>query len=128
MTAAIREQLEQGEDRANLTPLIDVAFLILIFFMCLPFRDLDYKLAPFLPKGRGDRIDDQRPPERFEITVHIVGRKEERRAWGPEGRRSIVSAPTRVLYRFDNGRTTADLDVVGAHIRRMQRAARTVAR
>ena len=45
--------LENEKAVGDLTPLIDIAFLILIFFMCLPFRDLDGKLAPFLPQGNG---------------------------------------------------------------------------
>ena len=124
MTAALREQFE-GAEKANLTPLIDVAFLILIFFMCLPFRNLDGKLAPFLPRESGWEVGE-RPPEAFRIQVHIVGRDEQSRAWGPKNRRLSVTAPTRVLYRFADGRTTDDLDVVGAHIRRMQRAAETL--
>ncbi|MHC4939793.1 MAG: ExbD/TolR family protein [Planctomycetota bacterium] len=105
------------KEGANLTPLIDVAFLILIFFMCLPFRTLDAKLAAHLPEeGFGPT---GQPPQKFVIKVHILGRDEQPRIWG--GRE--VPAPTRVLYRFESGRVTADLEVVMAHIRKSKRAA-----
>jgi len=45
--------------RLSITPLIDVAFLVLIFFMALPMRRLAFKMSTELPKGCG--IDD-RPP------------------------------------------------------------------
>jgi biopolymer transport protein ExbD len=36
-----------------LTPLIDISFLVLVFFMFLPLRSLDGKLEAHLPKGVG---------------------------------------------------------------------------
>lgn len=41
-------------DELQLTPLIDVAFLMLIFFMSLPFKALDAKLESHLPRAHGD--------------------------------------------------------------------------
>lgn len=104
----------------DLTPLIDIAFLILIFFMCLPFRSLDAKLNAHLPTTKGIKPPPIVPPNEFLIKVHILGRGEQPRSWGD---RKQVLAPGRALYKFENGRTTDDLDVVHAHIRRMQRAA-----
>lgn len=45
-----------------LTPLVDIAFLVLIFFMSLPLRRLDGKLAAFLPKESGI-VSVPAPPE-----------------------------------------------------------------
>ena len=41
------------EERLRLTPLIDVAFLVLIFFMALPMKRLDGKLSAHLPTETG---------------------------------------------------------------------------
>lgn len=104
----------------DLTPLIDIAFLILIFFLCLPFRTLDARLESHLPRNRGFRVDDFRPPEEMRIEVHILGREERMRPWGTG---ESVPAPTRVLYRFEDGRTVDDTDKVLARIERLKREA-----
>jgi len=120
---------QRNEDvETDLTPMIDVAFLMIIFFMCLPFKTLDAKLAGFLPTGKGVIEDDTQPPELFMIRVHIVGRDEVDRAWGPPDQRSIVQMPSRVVYRFEGGDSTEDLEAVGRHIRLMQRAAKGLPR
>jgi len=41
------------ELKLSITPMIDVTFLLLIFFMLLPFRSLDRRLAAFLPREKG---------------------------------------------------------------------------
>jgi len=46
----MRRMPRQAEEGLSLTPLIDIAFLMLIFFMSLPFRGLDFKLQSHLPK------------------------------------------------------------------------------
>jgi biopolymer transport protein ExbD len=58
-------------DRLRLTPLIDVAFLVLIFFMALPLRRLDHKLATHLPKRIGDGHTHVDPE--YVIRIHIHG-------------------------------------------------------
>ncbi|MHC4955151.1 MAG: ExbD/TolR family protein [Planctomycetota bacterium] len=125
---AIREQVENASADSDLTPMIDVAFLIIIFFMCLPFKTLDGKLAAFLPTNKGIHVPPDVPPELFFVKVHVVGRDEVERAWGPRSNRSTVSAPTRVLYRFEDGRTTDSLNDVAAHIRRIRDATEKIDR
>jgi len=41
------------DEKLSLTPLIDVAFLVLIFFMALPMKRLDTKLSAHLPVDHG---------------------------------------------------------------------------
>lgn len=48
-----RKRVKIDELKMNMTPLIDVTFLILIFLMVLPFKTLERKVAAFLPKDRG---------------------------------------------------------------------------
>jgi biopolymer transport protein ExbD len=40
-------------ERLSITPLIDIAFLVIIFFMALPLKQLDGKLASHLPTQAG---------------------------------------------------------------------------
>ena len=49
-----RAKSEQEEVTLSLTPLIDVTFLLLIFFMCaMKFKTLERKVAAHLPTNRG---------------------------------------------------------------------------
>ena len=129
MTARQEEKPHPQEVESDLTPMIDVAFLMIIFFMCLPFKTLDGKLQSFLPTGRGIELDEPAQPEEiFWIKIHIVGRDERERAWGPADRRRIVQTPTRVVYRFEDGSQTDDITDVGRHIRRIRTAASQVDR
>jgi biopolymer transport protein ExbD len=41
------------DEQLQMTSLIDMSFLLLVFFMCLPFKCLDHKLQAFLPRGEG---------------------------------------------------------------------------
>jgi len=59
------------EERFSMTPLIDVAFLIIIFFMSLPLRQLDGKLAAYLPKEHGWHPRSAEPRD----VVHLAIRK-----------------------------------------------------
>jgi biopolymer transport protein ExbD len=58
--------------RLALTPLIDVAFLVIIFFMALPIRRLDGKLSAHMPK-EGYREDPQKAEDVVRIRVYRSG-------------------------------------------------------
>ena len=55
--------------RIQMTPLIDVTFLILIFLMVLPFKTLERKVAAFLPKDRGWAPTLEKVPDPPKISV-----------------------------------------------------------
>ena len=49
-----KRSTEQEEVTLSMTPLIDVTFLLLIFFMCaMKFKTLERKVAAHLPTNRG---------------------------------------------------------------------------
>ena len=81
MSQASKDILEE-EVKLELTPMIDMAFLIIIFFMCLPFKTLEGKLSAFLPTDKGINPIPQEPPNEIKVSVHIVARKEKPRDWG----------------------------------------------
>ena len=51
----IRDRIKEGEEtKLSMTPMIDVVFLLLIFFMCATkFKVPDYRLDADLPKHKG---------------------------------------------------------------------------
>ena len=124
MSVSASKEFMQEKMEMELTPMIDVAFLILIFFMCLPFKTLDGKLQAFLPTEKGLNPTPEKPPEPFWIKIHIVGRNEKPRKWGPNGE-LVVNMPTEVKYRFGQNETE-DLDVVSAYIKKMKRESQSV--
>jgi biopolymer transport protein ExbD len=68
-----RDEDRRREPRANMTPMIDVTFQILIFFMCtMHFRTLDQKLAARLPRDVGQRAESAQPLERIRVRVDVV--------------------------------------------------------
>jgi biopolymer transport protein ExbD len=50
---SIVEELLEEEPEINLTPMIDVVFLLLIFFMCMRFKEYENKLDSQLPTNEG---------------------------------------------------------------------------
>jgi biopolymer transport protein ExbD len=66
------------EVRLSITPLIDVTFLLLIFFMCaMKFKTLERKVAAFLPKDRGLAKTKIKLEEKQKIQVELKRTKEE---------------------------------------------------
>ncbi len=58
------------------TPMIDVVFLLLIFFMCtLKFKILENKLATYLPtdKGLNTHFEELEPVEKIRIKLSLRG-------------------------------------------------------
>ncbi len=89
-------------ERMSITPLIDIAFLVLIFFMALPLKRLDGKLSAHLPTGDG--IVAIEAPPRYVVSIRVrddsfeVGDRRKESAWdlaptlkllGPESTYSI---------------------------------------
>ena len=56
----------------NLTPLIDVVFLLLIFFMVSTTFQKESEISVQLPKATQDPVDT--PPDNIEIVINAAGR------------------------------------------------------
>ncbi len=67
------EEVADDDCEMEMTPMIDVTFLLLIFFMCtLKFKTLEGKLAAYLPKDVGVNQTDAEPIEKvlgFDINL-----------------------------------------------------------
>jgi biopolymer transport protein ExbD len=113
-------ELSEEKAELQLTPMIDMAFLIIIFFMCLPFKTLEGKLAAFLPTDKGINPIPQEPPNEIKVSVHIVARQEIAARWGPENK--AISKPTVFKYKFGD-RETDQLGDVSQWIKDAYRAA-----
>jgi biopolymer transport protein ExbD len=104
--------------RIELTPLIDVTFLILVFFLfTIRFRTLEGRLESHLPREVGQRARQALEPERARVVVRVLepGTRldpERDRAWSGAG--PWRWGADRVV-RYDAGpRSTTRLDDVAA--------------
>lgn len=69
----------------DLTPMIDVTFLLLVFFLCtLKFKTLDHKLTAYLPKHVGLSNNAAEPMPSAELRVRVLDAGERRSAMNPE--------------------------------------------
>jgi len=100
------KRIAADEAELEMTPMIDVTFLLLIFFMCtIKFKSLEGKLAAYLPKGQG--LSTQLPEPSSPITLKIVvqtpgqrlNAKDPSRSWTGKG--DFTLAGHTVAYRVN---------------------------
>ncbi len=60
------------EARSDMTPMIDVVFLMIVFFVCIDFRVLEAKLPAYLPKDKGSSPARLQPQEQLVVRVHTA--------------------------------------------------------
>ncbi|MAE27817.1 MAG: biopolymer transporter ExbD [Planctomycetota bacterium] len=69
---SILADIANDECKMEMTPMIDVTFLLLIFFMCtIKFKVLEGKLAAYLPKDVGVNATQAEPIEKVEILMRV---------------------------------------------------------
>jgi len=79
---------DRGEGVAgDMTPMIDVTFQLIIFFMLQKFKTLEGKLSAFLPKGEGVNPGPAQMRPRLDVHVYLA----ERGSFTKEGERKIWS-------------------------------------
>jgi biopolymer transport protein ExbD len=72
------KEIAEEEFKMEMTPMIDVTFLLLIFFLLtIKFKILEGKLSAYLPKDIGVNTSQADPVEKVEILIRVVkaGRK-----------------------------------------------------
>ncbi len=123
MASKVVDEMMDEEVKLELTPMIDISFLIIIFFMCLPFKTLEGKLQAFLPTDKGINPIPADPPNEIKVSVHILARGERERQWGPEGRQITVNMPDKAQYKYADRDPTNDLSVVADWIKNAKKTA-----
>ena len=72
MKSSLKKAIDD-ECGLDMTSMIDVVFLLLIFFLCtLKFKTLEGKLAAYLPKDVGVNTSEAEEIEKVEILVKVV--------------------------------------------------------
>src|SRR5687767_12908140 len=69
----IGKRVPNDEIKGDMTPMIDVVFQLLIFFMLtIKFKVLEGKLAAYLPKDVGVNTTQAEPKEKIEIRLKVL--------------------------------------------------------
>jgi biopolymer transport protein ExbD len=99
------EMLTKEKFELQMTPMIDVTFLLLIFFMCtIKFKVLEGKLSAYLPKDVGVNVNPAEPREKIDIEIRVINEgqkldaKDRTKAWSGTGR-FVLSPDRQVRYR-----------------------------
>jgi len=87
----------QQEAKPDMTPMIDVVFLMIIFFLCIDFKILEAKLPAYLPKDKGSSSAKADPMEQLSIGIYVeaAGRPEYK-----AGGAGQLNAATNRPFRF----------------------------
>jgi len=101
---------EQDETGIELTPLIDVVFLLLIFFMISTTFTKETKLQINLPEASGDAVIDQ--PRTLEVQVSANSTYAISTDQSPEGRALINSNRATLLKALSEYKDTPNLLLV----------------
>ncbi|MFT7677454.1 MAG: biopolymer transport protein ExbD [Planctomycetota bacterium] len=107
-------QLNDEVCEMEMTPMIDVTFLLLIFFIVtLKFKVLEGKLSAYLPKDVGPNPNEAEQPDKVTISLRVLEPGTKLRADGktpyndPSGADRFVWGPDRVVeYGVGANRTT----------------------
>ena len=66
-------QIEQADEeyKTDMTPMIDVVFLLIVFFICIDFKVLEAKLDAWLPTDKGSSREVTPPVEQLSVKVVV---------------------------------------------------------
>lgn len=121
-----RNRPDASPIKGDMTPMIDVTFQLLIFFMLtIEFKQLEGKLAAYLPKDVGVNTSQAEPKEKVEIVLRVAaeGTKldptaETPKPWSGEG--PYKYGDDRKIDISIGPKTTRDLDVVKARLKELK--------
>lgn len=109
-----RRVVDAPDTKLDMTPMIDVTFLIIVFFLCtLRFKTLEGRLGAHLPRDVGDHQGAEVPVEKPRLAVRVAAEGALLRPDGTPytaadadaGRRFVHDASRALEYRIGVTRT-----------------------
>ncbi len=123
---SILQDIASKEEKMEMTPMIDVTFLLLIFFMCtIKFKTLEGKLSAYLPKDVGTNTTEAEPKEKVEIKLTVLqeGNKLDPLEGGPwTGQGRFEFDRTRVVQYQVGPRKTTNLPELAERLKALHLA------
>jgi biopolymer transport protein ExbD len=117
---------KEDEPKMDMTPMIDVTFQLLIFFMCtIKFKTLEGKLSAYLPKDVGVNTSEAEPKEKVDIIIRVKkeGTKmhpHKELAWSGQG--AFRYGDDRVLEYQVGPKKYANLNTLNARLKDLYQA------
>ena len=121
-------EINDEEEGLSMTSMIDVTFLLLIFFMCtIKFKTLEGKLSAYLPKDVGVNSSDAEPILKVEIELRVVEEgvklqpekgKPATQPWTGEGRYVFAPGTRQIMYVVGPKKYT-DLNELGKRLSKL---------
>ena len=96
MASHLKDATEEAE--ADMTPMIDAVFLLIIFFLCIDFKILEAKLPAYLPKDKGSQPTKVEPMEQLSIGIYVEAPGKEKYKDGQGA--GLLNPHTDRPYRF----------------------------
>ena len=123
---SVAKEMAKEELKMDMTPMIDVVFQLIIFFMLnVKYKTLEGRLDAFLPKDVGvNAAPATQPPEKVEVVIKVVEGGERRdprdpsQPWIGQGTYELVGR--KLTYQI-GPRKTADLDEVRKIVAQLHR-------
>jgi biopolymer transport protein ExbD len=81
MASKAVDAASKEEASMDMTPMIDVTFLLIIFFLCIEFKSLEAKLAAYLPKDVGVNTTQAEPVEKLDLRIFCDPEKRGTEVW-----------------------------------------------
>ena len=98
------------DHRVDMTPMIDVVFLLIIFFLCIDFKVLEAKLPAYLPKHKGSMVELREPQPQLRLKIHCDKFGDEKLRPGSKTAYRLVGHEIHYTLDADRLETLADLD------------------
>jgi biopolymer transport protein ExbD len=88
----------QEEVKPDMTPMIDVVFLMIIFFICIDFKVLESKLPAYLPKDKGSQNTVVEPQEQLSVGIYVEA--DGTKSWPDGASANAINPNSGRPYRF----------------------------
>ena len=115
----------QEEADVDMTPMIDVVFLLIIFFLCIDFKTLEAKLPAYLPKDKGSQTTESEPVEQLSVKIicdnwgNEVARKKTMRHLDAKANGLAYQLQNHEVHFMINAKRYNDLDTLGKALKKI---------
>ena len=118
-----KKHIPEHKFKMDMTPMIDVVFQLMIFFMCtIKFKTLEGKLSAYLPKDVGVNSSDAEPLEKVDVIIKLVKEGSKLHPYKNanwDGQGPFKYGPDRVVQYKVGSKEMTDLSELGDRLKKL---------